>query len=324
MCKALKLAGFEPVTFDCLLRGHRESVKFGPFVHGHVGSIEEVLRAFDKYKPVCVIHLAGLAYVAESNDYPMRYYDTNVGGTISLLEAMFVAGVDKLVYSSSCAVYGYQEGMISENLHLNPISPYGRSKAMAEVVISDWERAHGGKAVRLRYFNAAGADPDGEIGENHEPETHLIPLAIEAALRGQQNTPERLDTNDKSAFKINGITHPTPDGTCVRDFVHVSDLADAHVLAVQRLLGGQEGDVYNLGSGVGYSVGQVLGEVERVTGWPIRREVGPEREGDAPYLVASNEEAQAVLGWTPKFGLEDMIRHALAWKWKNMEWERVG
>ncbi|MES2146362.1 MAG: UDP-glucose 4-epimerase GalE, partial [Pseudomonadota bacterium] len=273
-CKAIAAAGFLPVAFDNLVYGHREAVQWGPLEVGDIADrtrLEKVLAAHDI---AAVMHFAAFAFVGESIADPGKYYRNNVIGTLSLLETMRDRGIDKLIFSSSCATYGVPDRVpMDEDTPQAPINPYGQSKLMCERMIGDFGRAHGLNATMLRYFNAAGADADGDIGECHEPETHLIPLALDAAAgRGE--------------LVVNGDDYPTPDGTCLRDYIHVTDLADAHVMALERLLEGGEPSALNLGTGQGVSIRQVISAIEHVTGKSVPHRIGPRREGDPPALVA--------------------------------------
>ena len=302
VCKALGRAGFNPIAFDNLSRGNKDAVGpnydwLGGFIQGDILDYGAVLDALRITCPLAVIHLAGKAYVAESFENPAAYYMTNVVGTLNLLRAMAFEDISNLVFSSSCAVYGNPPTLPITEGDAHPISPYGHSKAMAERIIRDFEVAHDMTAIRLRYFNAAGSDPEGEIGERHDPETHLIPLAIAAARGGEP-------------LVVNGNTHPTKDGTCIRDYVHVTDLADAHVLAVQHILDGQGGGAFNLGAGKGHSVIEVLDEVEKLSGAKVPGSIGPARIGDPPELWCTADRAREILGWEPKYTLADMVKHA--------------
>ena len=250
-----------------------------------------------------MIHFAAYAYVGESVTDPGKYYRNNVAGTLSLLEAMHRAGTDKLVFSSTCATYGIPASVpIREDSPQHPINPYGRTKLVVEQMLGDFQAAHGLNAIALRYFNAAGADPEGETGERHDPETHLIPLALDAVA------------GTGPALTVNGDDYDTPDGTCVRDYIHVTDLADAHVRAMSRLLGGGSSDRINLGTGTGSSIRDVLEAVGSVAGRGVPHSFGPRRPGDPPVLVADPSRAGEVLGWTPQYSdLETIVQTAWAW-----------
>jgi UDP-arabinose 4-epimerase len=307
VCKALAAAGHEPVVYDNLHRGHRWAVRWGPLVEGDVRDAEALRAAFAGHRPDAVVHLAALAYVGESVDDPALYYDNNVAGSLALLRACADGGVARFVFSSSCAVYGIPARCpIEESFDKAPISPYGRSKLAVEWMLRDFDTAHGLKSVALRYFNAAGADPDGEIGEVHEPETHLLPLAI-AAARGKLES-----------LGLFGTDYPTPDGTAVRDYVHVSDLADAHVRALDYLHGGGDSVALNLGSGVSASVREVIAAAAEVVGRePVVVEQA-RRPGDPPMLTTEAKRAAALLGWKPRFtSLKDIAASACRWARKG-------
>lgn len=304
-CKALRAAGFTPVTFDNLRRGFPDAVRFGPLVQGDIADRAALDAAFFNHRPVAVLHFAAYAYVGESVEQPLLYYRNNVAGSLTLLEAMAAADVKRLVFSSTCATYGVPEQVpIAEDHPQRPVNPYGASKLMVERMIMDTAAARGLRAVILRYFNAAGADPDGEIGENHDPETHLIPLVLDA-IAGR--VPH---------LTVNGDDYETPDGTCVRDYIHVSDLADAHVRALAYLMEGGDTAVLNLGNGNGFSVRQVIEAAERVTGRRVPLKIGTRRPGDPPALVGDATRARRFLGWTPLRGDLD-VQIADAWRWRN-------
>jgi UDP-glucose-4-epimerase GalE len=301
-CLALANSGFEPVVFDNLNTGHRELVRWGPLIEGDIRDGQALASAFRETRPAAVIHFAALSLVGESSSLPGRYYDVNVGGTLQLLEAMRAASVDCLVFSSTCALYGEVETVpIDETAPQQPVSPYGMTKRACEGMMDDFGRAHGLRSVRLRYFNAAGADPGAVIGEWHEPETHLIPLILDAALGRRANV------------RVFGSDYPTADGTAVRDYIHVLDLAEAHVAALRHLLDGGASAALNLGTGAGASVAEVIGAVERVTGRRVPVEQAPRRAGDPPALVADPRLAQATLGWRAERNLDSIV--ADAWRW---------
>jgi UDP-arabinose 4-epimerase len=301
--KLLARQGLLPVVYDDLSLGHREAVKWGPLEVGALADERRLVEVLRQHQPLAVMHFAAFAFVGESVIDPARYYRNNVAGTLTLLEAMRATGLRHLVFSSSCATYGHPEELpIIETSPQRPINPYGRSKLMVEQILGDYSRAYDLRAVCLRYFNAAGADPDGEIGEEHEPETHLIPLVLEVAA------------GLRPALSVFGRDYPTRDGTCVRDYIHVDDLARAHHLALEYLLAGGASVNLNLGNGAGYSVREVVAAAERVTGRPIPVEYVARRPGDPPELVASHEEARRLLGWRPEASsLEPIIR--TAWNW---------
>ena len=301
--KALARAGYQPVTLDNLSRGFAHAVKWGPLEQGDIldrAFLDDVLA---RHRPHAVLHFAALAYVGESVTDPARYYRNNVVGTLTLLEAMRDHGIPLLVFSSTCATYGLPVRLpLDEDHPQAPISPYGASKLMVERMLADLGAAHGLRSVALRYFNACGADPDGEIGENHDPETHLIPLAIGAALGSQPK------------LKIFGTDYPTQDGTCIRDYIHVTDLAAAHVAALRHLEAGGASTACNLGTGAGLSVRAIVTEVARQVGRPVPAEEGPRRPGDPPELVADPTRARQLLGWTPHCSdIASVISTAYAW-----------
>ncbi|MDE3154910.1 MAG: UDP-glucose 4-epimerase GalE [Acidobacteriota bacterium] len=300
--KALHRAGYAVVVYDNLLAGHREAVRYGPLVEGDLadrGRLGETLRRFEIG---AVVHFAALLAVSESVHDPARYYRNNVIGTLTLLEAMAAAQVPHLVFSSTCAVYGEpEETPIVETHPTRPINAYGETKLAIERALPHYERAYGLHAVVLRYFNAAGADPDGDLGEDHDPEIHLIPRAIQAATGG-------------APLEIFGDDYPTPDGTCLRDYVHVSDLADAHVLALQALAETGRSATVNLGSGHPSSVREVIATVERVTGRPVPAQLAARRPGDPAVLFAASRLAADGLHWRPRHStLDEIVRTAWAW-----------
>lgn len=309
-CLRLAEAGFQPVVFDNLSNGHAEFVKWGPLEVGDIRQPARLDAVFAQYKPVAVLHFAALIEVGESVKEPGRFYDNNVAGALSLIEAARRAGVNAFVFSSTCATYGAPERVPLDETHPQaPLNPYGRTKLMVEQVLRDLDRYAGFRSISLRYFNAAGADPLGRIGERHEPETHAIPLAIRAAMGGGPT------------FRLMGEDYPTPDGTAVRDYIHVLDLADAHVLALKRLLAGGGTDAFNLGTGAGTSVRQLIEAIQRSSNTPFEVERAPRREGDSPVLVADNSKARDLLGWTPKYGLDEIIDSA--WRWHRAEAARA-
>jgi UDP-glucose-4-epimerase GalE len=307
--KALHRAGYEVVVFDSLAAGHREAVQWGPLVEGDAADVDAVRAALRRY-PVCgVLHFAALLDVGESVREPLRYYRQNVGGALGVLEAMAAEGVRRFILSSTCAVYGEpREVPMRESHPREPINSYGETKLAIERALGHIGRATGIRSISLRYFNAAGADPDGDLGEDHRPEIHLIPRALEAASGGPH-------------LAIFGDDYPTPDGTCQRDYVHVTDLADAHVRALEALEA-LDGDAasparaYNLGTGRPYSVHEVIAAVERATGRSVPRQVAPRRPGDPAVLCAAPEKARAELGWTPARSDLDTIV-GTAWRWRQ-------
>ena len=303
-CLALAEAGYLPVTYDSLETGWRDAVQFGPFEQGDLRDRERLDAVMAAHRPRAVLHFAALSNVGEASADPARYWDNNVIGSLRLLESMAAAGVPHIVFSSTCATYGEQDGvLLDENSPQRPTNAYGASKRAVEEMITHMAAAPGADLshVFFRYFNVAGADPGTRIGEFHRPETHLIPLALDA-VRGRR---DRLT--------IHGQDYPTPDGTCVRDYVHVTDLVAAHVAGLEYLLQGGAPDVFNLGSGRGYSVREVVETVARVTGAPVPAEDGPRRPGDCAALVSGSRRAADKLGWQAQASLEDMI--ATAWAW---------
>jgi UDP-arabinose 4-epimerase len=294
--KALSAAGHEGIVYDSLLFGHREFVRWGELIEGDIRDAAALDAVFAAHRYDAVMHFAALAYIGESVSAPGRYYDVNVHGTRVLLDAMTRAGVGAIVFSSSCAIYGEPDSVpISEDTRVNPINPYGFTKLVCERMMDDFGRAHGLKSARLRYFNAAGAEPTAEIGEDHKPETHLIPLALDAASGVR---PEIL---------VFGSDYPTPDGTALRDYVHVCDLARAHVLALQYLLDGGETIAVNLGNGCGISVRQVIDAARHVSGREIVERDAPRRPGDPAVLVADSNKSRKLLGWTAERSALAMI-----------------
>jgi UDP-glucose-4-epimerase GalE len=311
-CKALAQAGFEPIGLDSMERAGIETLPWGPLEVADIGDGDATKRVLQRYRPEAVLHFAAYAYVGESVAAPAMYYRNNIGGSVALLSALAEAGIDKFVFSSSCAVYGLPITCpIAEDHPQLPISPYGASKQMVERILADFEAAYGIRHVALRYFNAAGADPDGILGECHDPETHVIPLAIQAAL------------GHRAQFDVLGTDYPTPDGTAVRDYVHVTDLAVAHVLALQHLLHGNDSVALNLGTGRGHSVLDVVQAVEAATGKTITLRKAGRRPGDPPELVADPSQAAIVLDWQPAFSdLSEIVRTAVQWESKGRQASR--
>jgi UDP-arabinose 4-epimerase len=302
--KLLLQRGYHPVVFDNLRYGHRHAVLGGDFVEGTLHDTARLEEVIGTHAIDAVIHFAAFAYVGESVQDPLTYYHNNVVGSVSLLQAMRATGVRRLIFSSSCATYGIpQQPCLSEDHPQNPINPYGESKLFVERMLPACAAAYGLRWISLRYFNAAGADPDGELGEEHDPETHLIPLVLAAA---SGHLPE---------IAIFGTDYDTPDGTCIRDYIHVTDLAEAHLLALQALDTDHANTAYNLGTGSGYSVRQVIDAAARITGRPISSTVVPRRPGDPPRLVAAAEKVRQALGWTPRYSDLDTII-ATAWGWE--------
>jgi UDP-arabinose 4-epimerase len=302
-CKALAAAGYEPVVYDNLVYGHRDAVRWGPLEEGDTADEARLIEVIERYRPVAAMHFAAYAYVGESVTDPGKYYRNNVGGTVGLLEALRRCEVEHLVFSSTCATYGMPvTERIAEDHPQAPINPYGRSKLMVESILQDYDTAFGLRSLSLRYFNAAGADPEGEIGENHDPETHLIPLILDAALGRRPH------------ITVFGSDYDTPDGTCIRDYIHVTDLADAHVRALRVLQDGQPTGVMNLGNGAGYSVNEVIEAARRITAREIVNVAGERRPGDPDRLVAAAGRAAQTLGWVPAYPDLDAII-GTAWNW---------
>ncbi len=302
VCKLLKKKGYNPVVIDNLSHGYEDFAVFGDFLNGDIADSDLLDKVFNKYKIGAVMHFCAFIEVGESVTDPAKYYINNVANTINLIEAMRRHGVDKFIFSSTAAVYGVPEKTpILEDDFKSPINPYGKTKYFVENILDDYSSAYGFKSIRFRYFNASGASFDGEIGEAHIPETHLIPLILQAA------------SGKRADIKVFGTDYPTPDGTAVRDYVHVDDLAAAHLLGLERLLNGGGTDYFNLGSGKGYSVREVIDAAVRVTGKKITVVETDRRAGDPPFLVASSVKAEKLLGWKPVHALDDIIKSA--WEW---------
>ena len=303
MCKYLAKHGYNPIVFDNLIYGHRQAVKWGPFIKASMSDSNLLGEIFEKYEIVAVMHFAAFCYVGESVTEPAKYYRNNVSETINLLQIMIEKRVSNFIFSSTCATYGEpMEIPITEEHPQNPINPYGKSKLMVEQILDDFKNAYGLQSISLRYFNATGADPDGELGEDHRPEPHLIPLILQTAL-GQRET-----------INIFGDDYQTKDGTCIRDYIHIADLAQAHLLALERLLNGFDGERYNLGNGDGYSVKEVIEVARQVTGKQIPLKIVERRPGDPAVLIGSSEKIVNELGWKPQFADLNTIIET-AWKW---------
>ena len=304
--QALQNAGYEAIVLDNLVYGHREFVEQALGAKLIVGDISDralLDEVFATHEIAAVMHFAAYAYVGESVSDPAKYYRNNVVGTLTLLEAMLAASVKTIVFSSTCATYGVPQSVpVTEDQPQNPINPYGRTKLMVEKILADFDKASGLRSICFRYFNAAGADPAGLLGEDHSPETHILPLVLLTAL------------GKRESFSILGTDYPTPDGTCIRDFIHVADLAQAHVLGLEQLLKSGESDVFNLGNGNGFSVREVIETAKLVTGQPIQVTEGDRRPGDPPILVGSGEKARRILGWQPQYSdLKEILLHS--WNW---------
>jgi len=302
--KLLVQRGYRPVVYDSLIYGHREALRGGDFVQGDLHDTARLVQVLEQYHVTDVMHFAAFAYVGESVQDPLKYYANNVAGSLALLQAMRAVGVQRLIFSSTCAVYGLpQKPVLTEEHPLCPINPYGESKLFVERMLQSSAAAYGLRWISLRYFNAAGADPEGELGESHAPETHLIPLVLSVA------------SGRRSEVAIFGADYDTVDGTCVRDYIHVQDLADAHIRALQALDTDKAQTAYNLGNGMGYSVRQVIETAAHVTGRPIATQMAPRRPGDPPCLVAAADKIRSALGWQPRYtDLSTII--ATAWHWE--------
>jgi UDP-glucose 4-epimerase len=303
-CLDLFNKGFRPIVYDNLSNGHAEFVKWGPLETGDIRDRNRLDDVLKKYKPRAIMHFAAAIEVGESVRDPGAYYDNNVAGTITLLRAAQAAEIDKIVFSSTCATYGVPSSIPLSEAHVqSPINPYGRSKLIVEQILQDLDRYQGFRSCILRYFNAAGADPEGRIGEWHSPETHAIPIAMEAALGRRPH------------FQVLGTDYDTRDGSCVRDFVHVLDLADAHTRAVEHLLNDGTSQALNLGTGHGTTVKELVATVRAVIGRSFDVRYGPRREGDSPALVADNALARQTIGWSPRHDLHSIIDSA--WNWHS-------
>ncbi|MEO9779995.1 UDP-glucose 4-epimerase GalE [Sedimentitalea sp.] len=302
-CKALKAAGYTPVTFDNLETGWADAVKFGPFEQGDLLDRARLDEVFAKYAPAAVMHFAALSQVGEAMKQPGKYWRNNVAGSLNLIEAAVASGCLDFVFSSTCATYGDHDNVVlDENTEQLPLNAYGASKRAIEDVLRDFGASDGLNAVIFRYFNVAGADPEAEVGEFHQPETHLIPLMLDA-IDGKRD-----------ALTVHGKDYDTPDGTCIRDYVHVCDLVDAHILGLKWLEDGKGARAFNLGTGTGFSVMEVIEQSRAVTNRAVPYDIGPRRAGDATKLVSGSTRAEAELGWTPhRSTMNQMI--ADAWKW---------
>lgn len=302
-CKVLKDAGYTPITYDNLCTGWEEAVKFGPFERGDLRDRERLDQVLAVWRPAAIMHFAALSQVGESMRDPGSYWLNNVAGSATLFQAAVDAGCLDIVFSSTCAVYGEQDGVVlDEDCALAPVNPYAASKRAIEDMLRDFQAAHGLRHVTFRYFNVAGADPGGEVGEFHRPETHLVPLVLDA-IDGRRD-----------ALTIFGSDYDTPDGTCIRDYVHVMDLVEAHLLGLRWLEAGRESRVFNLGTGAGFSVREVIAHAEAATRRKVPVIEGARRPGDCTKLVSGSSRAAAELGWTPgRSTLAQMIADAWAW-----------
>lgn len=303
-CRVLADRGYTPVVFDNLANGHAEFVKWGVLEEGDIRDRARLDDVLERHRPEAVVHFAALIEVGDSTKRPELFYEVNVAGTLNLLSAVMAAGIDKFVFSSTCATYGIPNATPMDETHAQqPINPYGRTKWVVEQALKDFRAYKGLRSVMLRYFNAAGADYESGIGEWHDPETHVVPLAIDAALGRRKD------------FKVFGTDYDTRDGTCVRDYVHVLDLADAHVRALDYLIAGGDTVELNLGTGTGTTVRELLATVTEISGRAFTIIEEERRDGDSVALVANNEMAFKVLGWKPRYSVEDIIRSA--WKWHS-------
>ncbi|MGK7933212.1 MAG: UDP-glucose 4-epimerase GalE [Microcystaceae cyanobacterium] len=308
--QTLQKSGYNVIILDNLVYGHQDIVDNAlkvPLIVGDINDRFLLDEIFSTYDITAVMHFSAYIFVGESVSDPAKYYRNNVVGTLTLLEAMVAASIKNFVFSSTCATYGLPQTIpLTENHPQNPINPYGWTKLMVEQILKDFHRAYGLKSVIFRYFNASGASPEGDLGEDHNPETHLIPLVLQTAL------------GLRDAISIFGTDYDTPDGTCVRDYIHVVDLAQAHILGLEYLLNGGESESFNLGNGNGFSVKEVIETATQVTNKEIKVEIGDRRAGDPPYLVGSSEKAQKILGWKPQYSdLKDTIAHAWQWHQKR-------
>ena len=304
MVRMLAKQGYNPVVFDNLSKGHREAVANYPFELGDLGDKARLSEVFKKYGIEAVMHFAAFAEVGESVKEPSKYYHNNVAKVLDLLDALVENDIKYFVFSSTAATFGEPiRPKIDESHPQNPINPYGNTKLMVEKILADFDTAYGLKATALRYFNASGADDSGEIGESHNPETHLIPIVLQAAA------------GKRASIKMFGTDYPTPDGTCVRDYVHVNDLARAHILALEKMFKDNVSERFNLGSGNGFSVAEIVKEAKRITGIDFTVEKAPRRDGDPAVLVADSAKAERILGWKPQYNLTRIIE--TAWNWEQ-------
>lgn len=304
MVRMLAKQGYNPVVFDNLSKGHREAVANYPFELGDLGDKARLTEVFKKYGIEAVMHFAAFAEVGESVKEPSKYYHNNVAKVLDLLDALVGNDIKYFVFSSTAATFGEPvRPKIDESHPQNPINPYGNTKLMVEKILADFDTAYGLKATALRYFNASGADDSGEIGESHNPETHLIPIVLQAAA------------GKRASIKMFGTDYPTQDGTCVRDYVHVNDLARAHILALEKMFKDNVSERFNLGSGNGFSVAEIVKEAKRITGIDFTVEKAPRRDGDPAVLVADSAKAERILGWKPQYNLTRIIE--TAWNWEQ-------
>ena len=311
MVKMLSLAGHDVVTLDNLSNGYKDAVKYGEFIEGDIADAELLNNLFSKTAFDGVMHFASYIQVGESVEKPSMYYKNNVTNTQVLLDAMLEHGIKSFIFTSTAATFGEPEYIPIDEAHpQKPINPYGHSKLMVEQILADFDHAYGLKSVSLRYFNAAGADAEGELGERHIPETHLVPLVLQAASGRRDN------------IAIFGTDYDTPDGTCVRDYIHINDLCSAHLLGLEHLVAGGDSKAYNMGNGQGYSIKEVIDVAKKVTGNDFEVKLAERRDGDPAKLVADSSLLQKELGWAPQYtDLETIIRHAWEWEQKYDEWK---
>ncbi|ACC98163.1 UDP-glucose 4-epimerase [Elusimicrobium minutum Pei191] len=304
--RVLEIKGYSPIVYDNLSKGHKKAVRGIPFIKGDLGDKKKLKTVFSKFKIDAVMHFAAFTEVGESVITPAKYYENNVAKVLNLLDAMVESGINYFVFSSTAATFGEPvKELIDETHPQNPINPYGRTKLMVENILKDYDHSYGLKSVCLRYFNACGASPDGKTGESHDPETHLIPLVFQAAL------------GKRESIKVFGNDYPTPDGTAVRDYIHVNDLASAHILALEKMAKENKSAWYNLGSGSGYSVKEIIETVKEVTGLDFKVENAPRRAGDPAVLVADSAKAKQDLKWEPQFNLKEIIKTVAKWERKR-------
>ena len=310
--KELNLAGYETVVLDNMSYGHEDFLKWGEYENVDLDDLKSLRNVFSKYKIDAVMHFAAFTYVGESVEDPQKYYLNNLRNTLNLLQVMNEFEVKKLVFSSTCATYGNpMEIPLTDSHPQNPINPYGKGKLMVEKILEDYNSAYNLRYVSLRYFNAAGADPEGDVGERHHPETHLIPLILDAA------------SGKREDIKIFGTDYPTHDGTCIRDYIHVTDLADAHIKSLKYLENGKKSEIFNLGNGNGFSVKEVIENARKVTGRKIKATETDRRPGDPPILVGSSKKARKILKWQPKYDeLTQIIK--TAWEWHKKDNKKIG
>ena len=307
-CKMLKQRGYNPVAFDNLSYGHEYAVRWGDLVVGDINNYNQINDALAKYKPIAVIHCAAYTYVGESVGNPTKYYENNVIGSLTLFKAMLNNNIKNIVFSSTCAVFGNVELPLLETSPKNPVSPYGASKLMVEQILKDFDTAYGLKSIIVRYFNVSGADADTEIGEDHTPESHIIPLVLDVALGISDN------------IKVFGDDYPTKDGTCIRDYIHTEDLANAHILSLEYLLKNQKSNDFNLGSQNGYSVKEIIKAVEEVSNTNIKSVITSRRQGDPAVLIATSDKAKNKLGWEAKYkDIKEIVETAYKWHVKLQE-----